>query len=171
MDEEDGIAGRHADIEHNEYLVHARKHPVQIEVHVLREIIGADGAPTPHFHKPYYTTLTHQEAKEDPDALFTLLRRCLPFQEWEYVDDSTTDFDPYLYLLKPGEGTEEEEIQSWQFHNYMERHYVIREDSDSEDSEPAQDIRDDLRELQMGMFRQFWNPKQIYKWWFVLKAH
>jgi len=170
MDEEDGVAGRHAVIEHNEYLVHAKKHPVQIEVHVLREIIGADGAPTPHFQKPYHTTLTHLQAKEDPDALFTLLRRCLTFQEWDYIDNCTTDFDPYLYLLKPGEGTEAEEIEAWQFHNYLERLYVTREDSDSEYSESARDIRDDLRELQMGMFRQFWNPKQIYKWWFVLKA-
>jgi len=180
------IAQRQADFEHNEYLVHARKPPVHIEVHVLREIIGADGAPTPHFHKPYYTTLTHLQGKEDPDALFTLLRRCLPFEEWEYVDESTTDFDPYLYLLKPGEGTEAEEIESWHFHDYLERLYVMQEDSDltiaysddsdaevsegSEGSEPVQGIRDDLRELQMGMFRQFWNPKQIYKWWFVLKA-
>jgi hypothetical protein len=30
------IAERQAVFEHNEYLVHARKPPVQIEVHVLR---------------------------------------------------------------------------------------------------------------------------------------
>jgi hypothetical protein len=70
------IAGRQAVIEHNEYLVDAVKPPVQIEVHVLRELTGADtqdNSPRAHFHRPYYTTLTHLQSKEDPDALFTLL--------------------------------------------------------------------------------------------------
>jgi len=166
MDEEDGIAGRHAVIEHNEYLVEAVKPPCYIQVHVLREIIGADGAPTPHFHKPYHTTLTHLQAKEDPDALFTLLRRCLPFQEWDYVDDSTTDFDPFLYLLKTGEGTESEEDEAWGFADYTERTYV-----DWQNLEPEQDMRFEVRELQQGMFfARRYNPKKIFTWWFVLKV-
>ena len=125
MDEEDGIAGRQAVIEHNEYLVDAVKPPVHIEVHVLRELTGRrhNSSPRAHFHRPYCTTLTHLAAKEDPDALFTLLRRCLPFREWEYVDQSTTYtyFDPYLYLLKPGEGTESEEDEAFHMHDYAQR--------------------------------------------------
>ncbi len=168
MDEEDGIAGRQAVIEHNEYLVDAVKPPVQIEVHVLRELTGADtqdNSPRAHFHRPYYTTLTHLQSKEDPDALFTLLRRCLPFREWEYVDDCTTYFGPYIYLLKPGEGTESEEDEAFHMHDYAQHVYV-----DWEDSEPEQRMRSELRERQMGMFRQFWEPAKIHTWWFVLKA-
>ena len=73
MDEEDGIAGRQAAIEHNEYLVDAVKAPVQIEVHVLRELTagtdadsqddGHNSSPRAHFHRPYYTTLTHLQCK------------------------------------------------------------------------------------------------------------
>ena len=169
------IAERQAVIEHNEYLVDAVKPPVQIEVHVLRELTegtatdsqdnGHNSSPRAHFHRPYCTTLTHIPVKEDPDALFTLLRRCLPFQEWEYVDDCTTQFDPYIYLLKPGEGTESEEDEAFHMHDYAQHVYV-----DWEDSEPEQRMRSELRERQMGMFRQFWEPAKIHTWWFVLKA-
>ena len=126
-----------------------------------------NSSPRAHFHRPYCTSLTHLAAKEDPDALFTLLRRCLPFREWEYVDQSTTYtyFDPYIYLLKPGEGTESEEDEAFHMHDYATREYV-----DWEDSEPEQRMRSELRELQMGMFRQFWEPAKIHTWWFVLKA-
>jgi len=69
-------------------------------------------------------------------------------------------------LLKPGKGTESEEEEGLSFDDYTERTYV-----DWENSEPEQDMRSELRELQQGMFfTRRWNPKQIYKWWFVLKA-
>jgi hypothetical protein len=42
------IAERQAAIEHNEYLVDAVKPPVQIEVHVLREL--TEGVPSPRAH-------------------------------------------------------------------------------------------------------------------------
>jgi hypothetical protein len=159
MDEEDGIAGRHAVIEHNEY-------------HVLRELTGGDAQDNSprartnamHFHRPYCTTLTHLAAKEDRDALFTLLRRCLPFREWEYVDTSTTPtyFDPYIYLFKPGEGTESQQDEAFRFHDWKTRFYV-------EDSRPKQRMRATLRELQWNMFRRRWHDR-TYTWWFVLKA-
>jgi hypothetical protein len=39
------VAGRQAVFEHNEYLVDARqRRPVQIEVHVLRELLQKTGA-------------------------------------------------------------------------------------------------------------------------------
>ena len=168
MDEEDGIAGRQAVFEHNEYLVDAVKRPVQIEVHVLRELTGRrhNSSPRAHFHRPYCTTLTHLAAKEDPDALFTLLRRCLPFREWEYVDTSTTYtyFDPFIYLLKPGEGTESEEDEAFHFHDYKTRFYV-------EDSEPEQHMRAALSELQTEMFSgRFHRQDWTYTWWFVVQS-
>jgi hypothetical protein len=160
------IAERQAVFEHNEYLVDAVKPPLQIEVHVLRELTGGDAqdnSPRAHFHRPYCTTLTHLAAKEDRDALFTLLRRCLPFREWEYVDTSTTYtyFDPYLYLLKPGEGTESQEDEAFHFHDWKTRFYV-------EDSRPKQRMRATLREVQRCMFRR--RLPRTYTWWFVLKA-
>jgi hypothetical protein len=159
------IAERQAAIEHNEYLVDAVKPPVQIEVHVLRELTEGVPSPRAHFHSPFHTTLTHLAAKEDPDALFTLLRRCLPFREWEYVDHSTTYtyFDPYIYLLKPGEGTESEEDEAFHFHDYKTRFYV-------EDSEPEQHMRAALSELQTEMFSSPFRDGCTYTWWFVLKA-
>ncbi len=170
MDDEDGIAGRHAVIEHKEYLVDAVKRPVQIEVYVLSELTGRrhNSSPRAHFHRPYCTTVTHLAAKEDPDALFTLLRRCLPFREWDYVDTSTTYtyFDPYLYLLKPGEGTESEEDEAFHMHDYKERFYASS--IDLEDSEPEQRMRAALSELTTRMFTQFWAHAET--WWFVLKA-
>ena len=167
------IAGRQAVLEHNQYLVDTFKPPLPIEVHVLRELTedtaddapasGHNSSPRAHFHTPYCTTLSYLAFKEDPDALFTLLRRCLPFREWEYVDQSTTYhyFDPYLYLLKPGEGTESEEDESYHMHDYKERFYV-------EDSEPERRMRSQLRKLTTRMFRQSWAPAET--WWFVLKA-
>ena len=167
------IAERQAVIEHNEYLVDAVKRPVQIEVHVLSELSELSeltgrrhhSSPRAHFHRPYCTTLTHLAAKEDPDALFTLLRRCLSFRDWEYVDQSTTYtyFDPYIYLLKPGEGTESEEDEAFHFHDYKTRFYV-------EDSEPEQHMRASLSELQTEMFSSPFRDGCTYTWWFVLKA-
>jgi hypothetical protein len=162
------IAERQAVFEHNEYVVDAVKPPVQIEVYVLRELTGRrhNSSPRAHFHTPYCTTLTHLAVKEDPDALFTLLRRCLPFREWEYVDEATTYtyFDPYIYLLKPGEGTESEEDESYHMHDYKERFYV-------EHSEPEQRMRSALSELQTEMFSRRLPPDGwTYTWWFVLKA-
>jgi hypothetical protein len=165
------IAERQAAIEHNEYLVDAVKPPVQIEVHVLRELTEGVPSPRAHFHSPFHTTLTHLAAKEDPDALFTLLRRCLPFRKWEYVDQSTTYtyFDPYLYLLQPGEGTESEEDEAYHMHDYKERFYV---ETCLEDSEPERRMRTALSELQTAMFsRQLHHDDWTYTYWFVLKAN
>jgi hypothetical protein len=48
------IAERQAVLEHNEYLADAVKRPVQIEVHVLRELTGRrhNSSPRAHFHRP-----------------------------------------------------------------------------------------------------------------------
>jgi hypothetical protein len=90
----------------------------------------------------------------------------LPFRKWEYVDQSTTYtyFDPYLYLLQPGEGTESEEDEAYHMHDYKERFYV-------EDSEPERRMRTALSELQTAMFsRQLHHDDWTYTYWFVLKA-
>jgi len=73
--------------------------------------------------------------------------------------------------MKPGEGTESEEDEALGFHDYITRTYVDWENLQLPYINAEQYMRSEVRELQMGMFRQFWDPtKKDYKWWFVLKA-
>jgi hypothetical protein len=92
----------------NEYLVDPmhllhvgkRERPVEIDVHVnWRRVGDINSRKCQWFWHDHSTTLTRRACIADPDALFTILTRCLPFAEWDYVFYGTPEFSHRIYEL------------------------------------------------------------------------
>ena len=161
---------RNAVVDHSKYLVDEMKHPLHIDVHVLLQKTAADGSIHDHWQGTFSRTLTHQACQDDPDALFTLLRQCLPFAKWNYVDYHDSKFDQFLYCFKPGEGTVEDQEMSESFFDYVQRVWVHWKDP-----EPEEGIRNDLHSVQNDLLEMddrygMFSTDCRSKWWFVLKA-
>lgn len=151
------------------YLVHVNKHPLYINVHVVKNR-DANDSKHDYVEMTYRKTLTHQACQEDQDALFTLLCQCLPFEKWKYVDHSDSEFNSVLYCLKPGEGNEDEEEERQSFFDYVDRVSVNRKYSD-----PQERVRNNLRSVQTDLLEMdskysMFKPDGKSTWWFVLKA-
>ena len=194
------IGERQHEFERNEYLVDRlyplhrvagkQKDVMTIEVRVLWQKVGG----REYWHRPYVTTVTFAELRRKPDALWNLLTRCLPFEEWKYVDWSTGEFIESFYMQndKPlnaedqedreGEGLSAEE-HWWEgfAYNRLPRDpwSVSGGNADRRPNEVAE-MKQALRELvsedpeEYGILYLYENyakeHMQVAKCWFVLSA-
>ena len=156
--------------------------PVEIDVHVLWQTLR-DGGRKQFFWQNYSTTLTRRACQENPDALFTILTRRLPFAEWDYVFYGTHDFSHRLYELGLGPpvvgGTDMHECREWwrsslfqERLGYGGRLYASLADQERSIFErvphrdPEANMRSFLRDLVLredGIARS-----ENRRWWFVV---
>jgi hypothetical protein len=173
-----------AEAARNEYLVDELE-PVQrvagkqedamtIEVRVRWQ--NVDGRE--YWNRPHVTTVTFAELRRKPDALWKLLTRCLPFEEWKYVDWSVGEFDATLYSWKAGDEPLTEEEEEFRIFWWAEIGRLSVWD-DLEYPEQVADMKERLRELVVSdedgplYLYEHYQPKrelQVGRCWFVLSA-
>lgn len=169
----------------NEYLVEQVK-PLQrvagkqedvmtIEVRVRWQKV--DGRE--YWHRPYETTVTFDELRRKPDALWMLLTRCLPFREWKYVDWSTEEFHEKLYMQNDdGEplSAEEQGYKEYWWEGFGQERIHVWDDLEHPDR--VANMKAELRELVsedhgvLYMYEQYRPPggTRVAKCWFVISA-
>ena len=154
---------------------------VEIDVHVnWRRVGDARRRDCQWFWHDHSTTRTRRACRADPDALFTLLTRCLPFAEWEYVFYGTDEFSHRLYELGRVEGDlggYAHAVEEWWSRAYDRLGYGGRLEARLEEQErdvvfalPSRcaktNMRGMLRELMLradGVARS-----RNRRWWFVV---
>jgi hypothetical protein len=148
---------------------------ITIEVRVRWQKVGG----REYWHRPYATTVTFAELRRKPDALWSLLTRCLPFEEWQYVDWSTGNFEEKLYMENDNDEplTEEEQgyKEFWWDGFGQERIHVW---DDLEYPDKVANMKVHLRELVsedhgvLYMHEQYGLPegRRVAKCWFVISA-
>lgn len=154
---------------------------VEIDVHVHWRLVGSiNSRECQWFWHDHSTTRTRRAWRADPDALFTLLTRCLPFAEWEYVFYGTDEFSHRLYELGRVQGDLGEDahaVEEWWSRAYDRLGYGGQLEARLEDQErdavfalPSRcaetNMRGMLRELMLredGVARS-----RNRRWWFVV---
>ncbi len=164
------------------HLLHAgrQERPVEIEVHVSWRRVGDTRRPDCQwFWHNYATRMTRRACRADPDALFEILRRCLPFAEWDSVEYGTHEFSHRMYELGrvQGEFEDARAAQEWWSRAYDRLGYGGRLEARLEEqvrdavfalpSRCAEtNMRGMLRELMLredGVARS-----RNRRWWFVV---
>ena len=131
-----------------------------------------------YWHRPYVTTVTFDELRRKPDALWMLLTRCLLFEEWQYVDWSTGDFEEKWYMENDDEPltAEEEGYKEYWWEGFgQERIHVW---GDLEHPDRVANMKAELRELVsqdhgiLHLYEKYGPPeqRQVAKAWFVISA-
>ena len=153
---------------------------VEIDVHVNWRRVGAmNSRECQWFWHDYSTTMTRRACRADPDALFEILRRCLPFAEWDYVEYGTHEFSHRLYELGSvlGEFEDRRAVDEWWSRAHDRLGYGGRLEARLEEQErdavfalPSRcaetNMRGMLRELMLredGVARS-----RNRRWWFVV---
>jgi hypothetical protein len=146
-----------------------------IEVRVLWQKVGG----REYWHRPYVTTVTFAELRRKPDALWNLLTRCLPFEEWQYVDWSTGNFEEKFYMEndddEPLSAVEKIEKEYWWNGFGQDRIHVWEF---LEDSDKVANMKAQLRELVsedhgiLFLHEHYMKPeqRQVGQAWFVISA-
>jgi hypothetical protein len=177
------VCERQAEAARNEYLVDELE-PMQrvagkqedamtIEVRVRWQSV--DGRE--YWSRPHVTTVTFAELRRKPDALWKLLTRCLPFEEWKYVDWSTGDFKERFYLPGHELNADEQNEQEYWWDGFGQNRLYVWDDL--EYPERMAVMKERLRDLVLSdedgplYFYEHYQPKrelQVGRCWFVLSA-
>jgi hypothetical protein len=172
----------------NEYLVDElepvhrfagkQEDAMTIEVRVRWQKVGG----REYWHRPYVTTVTFAELRRKPDALWKLLTRCLPLEEWKYLDWGVGEFHARLYSQNADDEplTEEEEgHREFWFDGFMWDRIRPSELVCAEFPDKEANVKEALRELVLSdengplYLYEHYQPKrerQVGRCWFVLSA-